>query len=71
MTIAELEYWQKYLKSGDLVKFTTRFTGPLTKIVRSSTDKYISFGNDQVTNRISWMDVIEVYTKEDNPEEFL
>ena len=71
MTVAELDYWQKYLKKGDLVKFTTRFTGPLTKIVHSSTDQHISFGNDQVINRVSWTNVIEVYTKEDNPEEFL
>ena len=71
MTVAELGYWRKYLKKGDLVKFKTRFTGPLTKIVHSSTYNHIRFGNDQIINRISWEDVIEVYTKEDNPEEFL
>jgi len=76
MTVAELRKWQKNIKKGDLVKFQPYFAaGPMSKIVHRADSKTIWFApvNDAANTLtlIKWDAVLEVYTREDNPEYFL
>ncbi len=73
MTIKEIRYWQKNLKSGLIVKYR-RYLEEYSRIDMVSQHNYrnIWIGEGPpYTKTIEWDDVIEVYTQKDNPEYFV
>jgi len=76
LTRDNLDYWKDTLKEGDLIEFDIPYAETKQALV-ISTDKHINAISvehdvyDDITRRVQWKRVMQIWTKENDPERFL